>query len=63
MAKPTCPKCDSTRFELAELSIKNCNFRHYAVHCQYCGCVVSILPYMDIYTAIETLAKKLGVKL
>ena len=63
MARPTCPKCDNTRFELKELIVNGAQFKLYAIICTSCGCVVSTQEYVNIGATLEILARKLGVTL
>lgn len=37
---PICPRCGKSQFGIREIDVQNANFRHYAVMCTACGCVV-----------------------
>ena len=38
---PSCPSCKGTSFEVVESEVKRARFRHNAVCCSSCGCIVS----------------------
>jgi transcription initiation factor TFIIIB Brf1 subunit/transcription initiation factor TFIIB len=63
MQTPTCPKCPSQVFTLADITIDNAKYKMQAVVCASCGTVVSVIDMMNIGAALHGLATKLGVKL
>jgi predicted nucleic-acid-binding Zn-ribbon protein len=63
MARPTCPKCDNTRFELKELDVVGAQFKLYAIICTSCGCIVSTEEYFNTAATLNIMAKKLGITL
>ena len=44
---PTCPKCTNRNFGIKELVVQGANFRHYAIFCTNCGCVVGTETMQD----------------
>ena len=61
MAFSSCPKCESTRFEMKEMSPTGSKFKVQAVQCSSCGAVVGILDYYNIPALLTKIAKKLGI--
>jgi len=66
MATSTCPKCDSTSFEIQVFEILRAEYKHL---CAKCGAVVGILDYYNIGNilvaqnkALEAIAEKLGIE-
>lgn len=39
-ATPTCPLCKGHNFGIKEFDVHDANFRHFAILCTSCGCVV-----------------------
>lgn len=69
MATSTCPKCDSTSFEIQVFEILRAEYKHLCVQCAKCGAVVGILDYYNIGNilvaqnkALEAIADKLGIE-
>lgn len=58
MKNPSCPKCGSCNFGIKEFSVQNANFRHYAIMCTDCGCVVGTETMQDD-ERINQLAKRI----
>ena len=44
---PTCPKCGASTFGIKEIQVQDANFRHYAILCTSCGCVVGTETMQD----------------
>ena len=44
---PVCPKCGGPQFGIKEVNIQYANFRHYAIFCTKCGCIVSTETMQD----------------
>jgi hypothetical protein len=63
MAKPTCPKCGKTEFELQELKIDHASYRHNVINCKYCGCIITVMELFNINARMNTFAKKLHVNI
>lgn len=61
MAISTCPKCESTIFEIRENSPRNSNFKFIFVQCASCGAVVGAMDYFNIGTMLQALATKLNL--
>jgi len=62
MPTPCCPKCGSTSFEMGEVKVSNANYRHNAIACASCGCVVGIEEAMSLMYMLSKIAEKLGVR-
>ena len=62
MITPTCPKCGNTSFEIGEIKIKDATYRHNAIVCVMCGCVVGIEEHFSITYMLGKIAEKLGVQ-
>ena len=63
MAYPTCPKCDSTTFEMKPLSPLSSDVKLNSVQCAQCGAVVGVVTFYTTAALLYELAQKLGVKL
>ena len=63
MATPTCPKCDSTRFEAQIFEPSNANYKLNAINCLGCGAVVGVVEYSNLGVLIRKLAKGLNIKI
>ena len=61
MAIPTCPKCQSTTFEINEIDVQHEHFKHYAVCCSTCGCIVSTEEYNNTIYMLQQIMKKLDI--
>lgn len=59
MAHSTCPKCDSTQFEMKENTPRNSNFKLMFIQCSGCGCVVGVMDYYNIGTRIKDIENKI----
>lgn len=46
-ATPCCPRCGGFHFGIKEMEVQNANFRHYAILCTACGCVVGTETMQD----------------
>lgn len=44
---PCCPRCGGQNFGIKEIAVQNANFRHYAILCTACGCVVGTETMQD----------------
>jgi ssDNA-binding Zn-finger/Zn-ribbon topoisomerase 1 len=60
MATSTCPKCNSTRFEVKENSPSGSNYRLAFVQCSSCGCVVGVLDFVNIGDLGNKILKRLS---
>jgi uncharacterized Zn finger protein len=47
LTMPTCPKCGKGNFGIKEFHVQDANFRHYAIMCTSCGCVVGTETMQD----------------
>ena len=47
ITNPTCPKCGSSNFGIKEFDVHNANYRHFAILCTSCGCVVGTETMQD----------------
>lgn len=58
----TCPKCDSTSFEMtSKTNVKNCNHVISFIRCTECGCAIT--AFSERHEAILfQLGKQLGVR-
>lgn len=63
MARSTCPKCASNRFETSEATPNKSAFKLIFIQCAECGAVVGVIDYYNIGHLIYKLAAKLHVKL
>ena len=63
MATSTCPKCNSTSFEMAKGEATGSQYKFYFVQCSSCGAVVGTQDYYSIPILLKELAEKLNVKL
>lgn len=59
MASSTCPKCNSTSFEVMENTPRDSNYILLFVQCRSCGCVVGTMDYYNIGAKIQGLEKEL----
>ena len=44
---PSCPRCGKSVFGIKEFDVQGANYRHYAIICTACGCVVSTETMQD----------------
>ena len=58
MKNATCPKCGGSQFGITEFYVQNANYRHFAILCTSCGCVVGTETMQDD-DRINTLLQKL----
>ena len=63
MATPTCPKCDSTRFEVNTITPAKSNFKLQSTNCSSCGCIVGITEHFNIGALLEKIANALKIQL
>ena len=61
MAVSTCPKCESTVFEIKEHEPRGSSFKYGFVQCAACGAVVGVMDFFNIGGMLQSLAKKLGI--
>ena len=47
LANPICPRCGKGVFGIKEFSVQNANFRHFAIICTSCGCVIGTETMQD----------------
>ena len=55
---PICPRCGKSQFGIREIDVQNANFRHYAVMCTACGCVVGT-ESMELIDRLNKLAQSM----
>ena len=60
---PICPRCGKNSFGIKEIDVQNANFRHFAVLCTSCGCVVGTetMEVVDRFNRIEQLLHRAGL--
>lgn len=64
MARPTCPKCESSRFEMTTVdNIQNARFKMNLIHCASCGATIGVVDFQHVPTLLERIAERLGVNL
>lgn len=63
MPAPKCMKCESTDFELQQITVTHSKYKLNAVVCSNCGSVQGVLEYFNIAARIDLLAKKLKIDL
>lgn len=63
MAKPTCPKCSCTTFEIQEIPIKGARYRHNAINCTACGAIIAVHEFFNVNANLAVIAQKFGIKL
>ncbi len=64
MATSTCPKCNSTSFELkTNDNVKGTNYKLSFIQCADCGAVVGVLDYYNLGSLIKKFAEKQGFNL
>ena len=47
ITSPTCPKCGGPHFGIKEFNVQNANYRHFAILCTSCGCVIGTETMQD----------------
>lgn len=60
MAMTTCPKCNSTRFEMKEHPVAYSKYRIMFIQCSACGAAIGTTEYHNTNALIKSLAQKLG---
>jgi predicted nucleic-acid-binding Zn-ribbon protein len=69
MATSTCPKCESTSFEMKSSvtgtrnSISGAAYVYSFVQCRSCGAVVGVVDHHHVPSLLQKIAAKLGLKL
>jgi len=63
MARSTCPKCDSNRFEMAEAEPDGSRIKIMFIQCSSCGAVVGTTNFYETASLLEKIANKMGVNL
>ena len=63
MARSSCPKCDSNRFEMKEYDPSGSYYKIMFIQCSSCGAVVGNTDYYNIPKLLSKIAKKLGFNL
>ena len=63
MAKSKCFICDSTEFELAEVSPKNIKTNIVVLQCASCGTIFGALDQYDLGSYVKAIAREMGVVL
>ena len=62
MTTPACPRCGNTSFEMGEIKIKNAAYRHNAIVCASCGCIVGLEEINSIMKMLSDIGDKLDGK-
>lgn len=60
MATSTCPKCDSTKFEMKENSPADSIYKIMFIQCASCGAVVGTTDFFNVPDLVRKLALQLG---
>lgn len=47
IANPICPRCGKGQFGIKEFAVQGANYRHFAIICTACGCVVGTETMQD----------------
>lgn len=47
VVNPICPRCGKGQFGIKEFNVQNANYRHFAILCTACGCVVGTETMQD----------------
>ena len=47
LAMPICPRCGKSSFGIKEFQVEDANYRHFAILCTSCGCVVGTETMQD----------------
>ena len=61
MTTPTCPKCGGVYFSIQELRVQGANYRHNAIVCQSCGCIVGTEEYLSTMNMLGKICDHLGI--
>jgi len=61
MTTPRCPKCNNSSFEMGEIAIKNAAFKHNAIVCSSCGCIVGMEEIKSLMFMLGEICKKLDI--
>lgn len=61
MARQTCVKCDSTRFETNTFEPEGSRYKLTSVNCAKCGGVVGVLDYYNTGQQLQEIKKALGI--
>lgn len=48
MMKQICPKCGSTKFQLVDIDIENCQYGFMSISCKACGYSIGITNYENV---------------
>lgn len=57
---PICPRCGKGQFGIKELEVQNAAWKHYAILCTSCGCVVGT-ETTEHNDTLNKIAQRLGV--
>ena len=63
---PICPRCGKSNFGIKEFNVQDARFRHFAILCTACGCVVGTESMQDderasqLQNAIDALSSNLN---
>ena len=63
LTMPTCPKCGKGNFGIKEFQVQDANFRHYALICTSCGCMVGTETMQDDERINQIMAKLNGLEI
>jgi hypothetical protein len=63
MAQATCPKCDSTTFEMKEHSPRGSSYKLMFVQCSKWGAVIGFTDYYNLGAILHKMAAALKIKL
>lgn len=61
MSNPSCPKCESTRFEMVEFDVKGAIQQHLAIICSSCGTIVGTEEALSSVRILCKIADRLNV--
>lgn len=61
MMTPSCPRCKNTSFEIGAIEIRGARYKHNAIVCVMCGCVVGLEEHFSVTSMLCKIAEKLGV--
>jgi len=62
MVNPICPRCGHSGFGIKEIVIQNATYRHFAIICTHCGCIVSTETMQDDERANQLKSELVALK-
>ena len=57
LTMPICPRCGKSSFGIKEFQVEDANYRHFAILCTSCGCVVGTETMQDDERINKIIAK------